>query len=311
MPEFDVLGLGMATIDIITVVPRLPSSNEVFEAENILIQGGGPVATALVALSKLGASAAYTGTVATDNWGEMILHEFQQYHVNTSGLHLTNCGSSPVSVILVEKNTGHRAILYKKSTLPVMPPEALTPEIIGSAKVLHLDGIHLQAAIRGAVLARQQGVLVSFDGGAGEKWDGIEELLPLVNILIVARQFAAHITGFDDPLTAGPELLQFGADEVVITDGINGCWYWDKYRCIFQPAFKVKVVDTTGAGDTFHGAYLYALLQGWKPKKRLAFASAVAAIKCTQIGGRSGIPDRQQAENFISGQHFGDNYEPD
>ncbi|PKO15480.1 MAG: carbohydrate kinase family protein [Chloroflexi bacterium HGW-Chloroflexi-10] len=305
MTEFDVLGLGMSTIDILTTVSHLPKSNEVYAAEEIHVQGGGPVATALVALSVLGANAAYSGTIAPDKWGEMILQEFSQYQINTREAHLTAFGSSPVSVILIEKDTGHRAILYKKSDLPELQPEYLTPKMIASAKILHLDGVHLQAAIHGAILARENNVPVSFDGGAGEIWDGIELLLPLVNILVVARQFATRVTGFEDPLLAGPELLKCGANEVVITDGEKGCWYWDKNLSLHQPAFKVNVIDTTGAGDTFHGAYLYGYLQGWDPQKRLKFASAVAAIKCTRIGGRSGIPDRQQTEKFINDHDFG------
>lgn len=303
MQSIDVLGLGMATIDILTTVPHLPKSNEVYEVAGMRIEGGGPVSTALVALSKLGGVAAYLGTVAADNWGEMILQEFDRYNVHTEHVKRGVEGESPVSVILIEKNTGQRAILYRKSSLPELEPADLSPALIASAKILHLDGVHLSAAIQGAHIARANHVLVSLDGGAGESWSGMDELLPLIDILVVARQFAARVTGLDDPASAGPELLKFGAAEVVITDGEKGCWYWDKSSFLHQPAFHVDVVDTTGAGDTFHGAYLFARLQGWQPQKRLVFASAVAALKCTHVGGRSGIPGRQETEKFIMDQY--------
>jgi sugar/nucleoside kinase (ribokinase family) len=214
-----------------------------------------------------------------------------------------------VAVILIEKDKGHRAILYKKSDLPELNPDTLTPDCIAQAKILHLDGVHMEAAIRAAQLAREHGVLVSFDGGAGEPWPGIERLLPLVDILVVARQFATQMTGLIDPVQAGPELLKWGAKEVIVTDGENGCWYWDKKINIFQPAYKVEVVDTTGAGDTFHGAYLYAFLQKLTPQQRLAFASAVAAINCTKIGGRVGLPTRSQTEIFMKNYQFGGSHE--
>lgn len=299
MSEFDVIGLGMATIDILTTVSHLPKSNEVFAAEDIRVQGGGPVATALVTASILGARTAYLGTIAPDDWGKSIVEEFDRYQVNMRYVQKTDDGDSPAAVILIEKNSGNRAILYKKSNLPELEPDNLTVDLISQTSILHLDGVHLEAAIRAATIARENNVLVSFDGGAGERWPGLEELLPLVQILVVARQFAANITGLDNPAQAGPELLKFGANEVVITDGENGCWYWDQTRTLFQPAYQVNVVDTTGAGDTFHGAYLYGHLQKWAPQQRLAFASAVAALKCTKIGGRSGIPDRHQTKEFM------------
>lgn len=304
MTDCDVLGLGMATIDILTMVPHLPGPNEAYAVDSIHIQGGGPVATALVAFNQLGGSSAYLGTVAPDHWGEMILNEFRQYGVSIEKVKRTATGSSPVSVILIEKDNGRRAILYRKSSLPELTPQDVSPTQIKGARILHLDGVHLPAAIHAAKIANEFTIPVSLDGGAGETWSGMNELLPLVNILVVARQFAARITGIGEPASAGPEMLKFGAAEVVITDGENGCWFFDRAVSLHQPAFHVQVVDTTGAGDTFHGAYLYAFLRGWEPARRLVFASAVAAIKCTQVGGRSGIPNLHEAETFIH-QHHG------
>jgi len=301
MTNFDVVGLGMATIDILTVVPRLPKSNEVYPIDSITVQGGGPVATALVALAKLGASTTYLGTVAPDNWGTQITQDFQHYGVDFQWAYRPATGTSSASVILVESGSGHRSILYQPGTAPEMPAAEIPPEVFANAKILHLDGFYLDAAVAAARLARSQDILVSLDGGAGENiWQGMDELLPLVNILVVARQFAQAITGESDPLAAGPALQTYGASQVVITDGENGCWYWDADQHLHQPAFKVEVVDTTGAGDTFHGAYLYAVLQDWKPARCLAFASATAALKCTQVGGRAGIPSLAQVLDFLN-----------
>jgi sugar/nucleoside kinase (ribokinase family) len=181
-------------------------------------------------------------------------------------------------------------------------PEDVPERLIASASALHLDGFFLPAAIQAARIARNNRVLVSFDGGAGARLAGIDELLPLVDLLVVARQFAFQASGRSDPTAAGPELLRkYRPREIVITDGEAGCWYWDEQTSLHQPAFPVQVIDTTGAGDTFHGAYVYACLQAhWTPAFRLKFASAVAALKCTRLGGRQGIPDLQQTREFLS-----------
>lgn len=299
MSPYDVVGIGMATVDVLTVVPRLPRPDEVYRVVRTDLQGGGPVATALVALARLGATAGYLGPVAPDPWGQFILDDFDRYGVDTSLIVRAESGTSMLSVILVEQATGSRAILYDLGHLPDLPLSDAWRAAIRGARVLHLDGGFLPLAIEAARVAREAGVLVSFDGGAGEPRPGIEALLELTDVLVVARKFAYNTTGVDDPLQAGPALRGFGASEVVITDGAAGCWLWEGEAFIHQPAFAVPVVDTTGAGDTFHGAYLYARLQGWPARRRLAFASATAALKCTQIGGRRGIPSLPDVLAFL------------
>jgi sulfofructose kinase len=297
-----VVGLGLATLDILTRTPRLPNSNDCFAIDQIEMQGGGPVATALVAISRLGGQCAYLGPGAPDDMGRQITAELERYGVDISHLTRRNQGVSSVSVILVEQSQGQRAILFQKGTAPELQPQEIPTQLVASASALHLDGFFVPAALQAAQIARQHGVLVSFDGGAGERLPGMDELLPMVDLLVVARQFAFQATDLSDLLAAGPALLKkYKPRQVVITDGENGCWYWDQQCRLHQPAFSVKVMDTTGAGDTFHGAYLYACLQAhWTPKFRLKFASAVAALKCTRLGGRQGIPDLQQTLAFLS-----------
>ena len=299
----NVVGLGVATLDILTRTPRLPTSNECFAIDQIDTQGGGPVATALVAVSRLGGQCAYLGPIAPDETGRLIVADLERYGVDVSHVARRSQGVSSVSVILVEQSSGNRAILFQKGSAPEMLPNEVPVDLVRSARALHLDGFCPQAALRAARIARENGVLVSFDGGAGERmWNGMDELLPWVDLLVVARRFAFQTTGLADPLAAGPALLrEYKPRQVAITDGENGCWYWDEATTIHQPAYSVEVVDTTGAGDTFHGAYLYACLQErWTPSFQLKFASAAAALKCTRLGGRRGIPDLQQTLDFLS-----------
>ena len=298
-----VVGLGLATLDILTRTPRLPNPNDCFAIDQIDMQGGGPVATALVAAARLGGQCAYLGSLAPDPPGQQIAAELEKYGIDMSYAVRRREGTSSASVILVEQNSGQRAILFQKSTAPDLRPDEVPLQLLRSTRALHLDGFYLPAAIHAARMARENGTLVSFDGGAGEGvWEGTDELLPLVDLMVVALLFAAGATGLADPQAAGQALLgKYGPRQVVVTDGENGCWYCDGETNLYQPAFHVDVVDTTGAGDTFHGAYLYACLQeAWTPASRLEFASAVAALKCTRLGGRTGIPDLPQTLEFLS-----------
>ncbi len=295
----DIIGLGFATVDVLARVPRLPQADEVFRLLGVSVQGGGPVATALVTVARLGGSAGYIGTVGGDDWGRFILADFERNKVDVSLTGVDTTGSSMLSIILVDAATGARSILYDPGRTAESTFSEAEAAAVRSARILHLDGWNLTAAIAAARAAREAGVLVSFDGGAGEAWREVNALLPLADVLVVARQFAHRFTGEDDITAAGQRLLHIGAREVVITDGANGCWYWDAASALRQPAYKVAVVDTTGAGDVYHGAYIYALLQGWEPAQRLRFASATAALKCTQPGGRLGIPTTAQVLDFL------------
>lgn len=301
----DIVGLGLATIDVMTLVPHLPRHDEVFQARRILLEGGGPVATALVTAARLGATTAYLGPIAPTTWGALTRAGLEAQGVDTSHAPDRARGEQPAAVILVDEPTGQRSILYERGEMEGLAPEEVPAGLVTSARALHLDGVHLDAACHAAGIARQAGVVVSFDGGAGIEWAGAPRLLPLVDLMVVARRFAEQHTSLADPLQAGPALLKaYGPRQVVITDGVRGSWCWSSEKGaaatpVHQPAFRVSVVDTTGAGDVYHGAHLYAYLQGWPVRRCLAFAAATAAIKCRELGGRAGIPTRQQVEIFL------------
>jgi sugar/nucleoside kinase (ribokinase family) len=300
LSQVDIVGLGMATVDIMTLVPRLPHRDEVYRARSILLEGGGPVATALVAAARLGASTAYLGPFAPTTWGQLARSGLEGEGVDTTRAPTRASGEQTVSVILVDRPTGQRSILYDSGEMQELSPAEVPADLIASARALHLDGVHLDAACHAAEIARKAGVVVSFDGGAGELWAGAGRLLPLVDLMVVARRFAEQHTGYADPLQAGPALLEtYRPRQVVITDGVRGCWIWEGIQHVHQPAFPTDVMDTTGAGDVFHGAYLYAFLQDWSSRRCLAFAAATAALKCRALGGRAGIPTRKQVDETL------------
>lgn len=297
-----IVGLGMVTIDVLAQVPHLPGPDEVFEVPLVEVHGGGPVASAMAAAARLGTASAVVGSVGDDAWGGWIVAGLADLGVDVTHLYRRAGEASPRAVVLVEGGTGRRSILYSTgSSLRLAVDEVPWDRLLG-ARALHLDGVHPAAALAAARAARAAGVTVSYDGGAGPFWPGLDDLLPLVDVLIVARDFARRYTGHEDVADAGPSLTRWGARHVVITDGARGAWSWVGGRARHQPAFTVDVVDTTGAGDAFHGGYLHAYLAGEEPDRCLRFASAVGALACTRLGGRAGLPDRGAVAAFLERQ---------
>ncbi len=301
MADFDVLGIGRPYFDQLLVVPHLPAPDEVLQVTHYEQQGGGPVPTALVTLARLGTSAAIWGTVGGDQQGEFVVGDFDRYGVNRDHLIVCPGTETAFSVILIEEATGARSILYHRGNTPSLDPSGIDAAIVARGRILHVSGSYQDAEIRAARLAKSLGMTVSFDGGAGLVRPGIGELVDLADILVVARAFAVGVTGLRDREACARSLLGRGPRTVVITDGVAGSWGWtDAGESYYQPAFQVDVADTTGAGDVYHGAFVYGVLQDWPLQRALRFASAVAALKCTRVGGRAGIPALKDAERFLA-----------
>ena len=180
-----------------------------------------------------------------------------------------------------------------------MPMDAgqVDPKFISSLKLLHLDGHNTEAAIRTAETAKANGVIVSLD--AGSILPGIDVLVGLSDICIASEFFAREYTGEANIEKAVEKLFMTGKRIAAVTMGEKGVVALTPDGLIKKDAFKVPVVDTTGAGDVFHGALAYAYIQGWDVDKCLDFAGATAAIKCTRLGGRTGIPERDEVINFL------------
>ncbi|MDF1523476.1 MAG: carbohydrate kinase family protein [Trueperaceae bacterium] len=294
-----IVGLGMVTIDVLAQVPHLPGPDEVFEIPLVEVHGGGPVASAMATAARLGTPSAVVGSVGDDVWGDWIVAGLKGVAVDTSYLYRRAGEASPRAVVLVEGGTGRRSIMYSTGDALRLAVDELPWDWLREARVIHLDGVHPAAALAAARAAREAGVTVSYDGGAGPFWPGLDDLLPLVDLLVVAKDFAARYTGRDDVADAARELARCGASHVVITDGTRGAWSWVDGGAWHQPAFAVDVVDTTGAGDAFHGGYLHAYLAGENAGHCLRFASAVGALACTRLGGRAGLPKRDEVEDFL------------
>lgn len=295
-----VIGLGQCSLDILGQLDSYPELDEKAELNALLVQGGGPVATALVTLSRLEVPVAMVGAVGDDRFGTQIRDGLMLEKVNCTHLVQSSGCSSQVAFIAVD-GQGHRNIFWHRGTASAVVPEGFTALLAGSARVLHLDGLHLDAAIAAARLARCRKVVTVLD--AGTLRPGLEELLPLIDHLVVSERFASQFIGRDDPQGAAAALAKFGAEAVTVTLGKAGSLSRGASGHVFhQPAFAVDVVDTTGCGDVYHGGYIYGLLQGWPLQETVRFAAACAALKARALGGRTAIPRLLEVENYLRTQ---------
>jgi sugar/nucleoside kinase (ribokinase family) len=289
---FDLLGLGMSVLDTIQVVGHFPVGAGVTRVLRSAIMGGGPVPTALCAASRLGAKAAILDRIGDDWRGERIREDYAKFGVDTTFLIGEPDRSTSLGTVLVRQSDGERHLLFEEGDFTPLTTAELPHDALAACRILHLNGRHWPACIDAARSVRERGRLVSFDGGA-HRFDAKHlELFPLVDILIVAADYASRLAGTtsrEDQLEA---LAQWGAEIVGITDGAAGSWFLTRDGQGFhQPAFPVdKVIDTTGCGDVFHGAFLFALLRGDPPRDASRLASATAAISAGGLGGRGRLP---------------------
>jgi sulfofructose kinase len=301
MTQFDVVGLGASVVDILQRIDHLPAKEQVQRSDEIAVQGGGPVATAMVTLARLGARVAMLDVVGDDHWGDYILQGFEQEGVSVAHVQrATGCESS-LAVVLVTRD-GARTIVFHPGTTPDLAPADVPSALVASARYLHINDRHRQACLYAVDRAKEAGVRVSFDGGAHAYSPETRQLVPLTDVCIVARDFAVQYTGLEDLQAAAGCLLEEGPDIVAVTDGVQGSWVVSRDVPLFhQPAYQMpSVVDTTGCGDSYHGAFLFGLLQEMDLRETAAFASAVAALNTQRLGGRAGLPTLEQVESFLS-----------
>ena len=304
----DVVGLGCACLDFLGIVPHLPDQDDQVWMSDSTQQGGGMVSTALVTLSRLGVSTAFAGKVGNDMAGRAVKEEFDLYGVDSAHLVVEPGASTPVSMILVDESTGQRTIMAGGTTVEMSPSEIPTG-MITAARYLHLDTTGRQAALAAAEIARGSGVPVVLDADSLSRPQDIEDLLRATDYLIASQVFAEALTGRSDPTESAKSLSHYGSSVTVVTLGEEGSYTLSDGRSFHTPAFPVEVVDTTGAGDVYHGAYIFGLLQEWSREKTAVFSSAVAALSCTRLGGRTGIPDLCCAMDFLRERgavHFND-----
>lgn len=286
--HFQVYGLGQCCLDYIGKVDTYPPPDIKCEVSEMVIQGGGPVATALVALARWGVSCAFTGVLGDDFFGAMIKASLEDEGIDTSGILVRKGFDSQFAFIVAEPGVGRRTIFWRRPTGPPPNFEEVNYNIIRRAKVFHTDGLFVEASLAACKAAQEAGVQVVVD--AGSLREGILDLARLSDYFLASDTFAKALVGEDRPLDACYELAELGARVVGVTLGPKGYVGLDGARIIERPAYPVEAVDTTGCGDVFHAGFIYGLIQGWDVDRSLDFAAWAAAMVSLKLGGRAGIP---------------------
>jgi len=289
LENIQVLALGQACVDYLGNLPAYPVEDSKAELENLHMRCGGPASTALVTLSRLGIGTSFLGAISDDVFGATILEKPKKENVDVSRVKVTRGFTSQFAFIAITKRTGNRTIFWHRGTVPHLKKRDVDLRGFPCARILHLDGLMIEASLEAAGQARALGMIVILD--AGTMRNGTKELLKLVDILIASETFARPLVRSNASHESTLHTLRdLGPRQVVITLGANGSIGLDSDDVVRQSAFSISAVDTTGAGDVYHGGYIYGVLQGWKMTQCMRFAAAAAAIKCGQIGAQSGIP---------------------
>jgi sulfofructose kinase len=294
---FDVIGLGVNALDLIGVVDGYPEPDTKMPLLEFDVQGGGVVATALVACARLGLRARYIGKFGTDFWSRVSLRSLAREGIDVR--HVLRAPGSPghVSLVVADRVSGTRTLFFRRPPAYAIRPEELDRAALTAGRLLHVDGIDAAAALQGVRWAREAGMRVTMDGE--RIVEGIEEVWPLVNLLVCNPRFVRATMGHAALEDGLREMADRGPSRVASTLAGEGAVGLEKGRWVRVPGFRVEIVDTNGAGDVFHGACAVGELRGWPLEWTLTFANAVAAMKCRFLGGRRGIPRLPEVMEFL------------
>lgn len=293
-----VVGVDYPCLDYIIETERLPKTNDEVDIRKESWQGGGMVPTALVALSRLGVRSGIIGVMGDDAYGAYCLADFKRHHVDTTMIVEDPGTTTDFCISVAERSTNGRSFLTRWGNCRRLRREDLSEAYIAQAEYLHLCMEMNEINVQAAKIAKQNGVKVVID--ADHYSERTEAHLDLIDVFIAGEKYYRAGGRDKEPEAYCKEILAKGPSIVVFTLGSNGCIGMDQNGFFEVDAFHLQpIVDTTGAGDVFHGAFIKGLLDGKSAKECALFASAVAAIKCLRLGGRAGIPDLETTERFL------------
>lgn len=287
-PLYDVVGVGLNATDTLLLVSHFPAYAGKAPYDEEILSPGGQVASAMVACARLGLAVKYIGAVGDDERGRIQMESLRGPGINLDHVQVRRGCPNQSAYIIVDRSTGERTVLWRRDNCLRIEPSEITPEQIACTRLLHIDGHDTPAVAHAAAIARAAGIPVTVD--VDVVYPGFDKVLPNTDYLIGSSEFPHAWTGESDPARALEAIQnEYGMRVAAMTLGAHGALVRHEGRLIYSPAFVVNCVDTTGAGDVFHGAFCYAVLQGMPMRQALDFSNAMAALNCAALGARGGL----------------------
>jgi sulfofructose kinase len=300
----DLLGVGLNATDTLLIVKEFPEYAGKVAFERELLSPGGQVATAVVTCAKLGFRASYIGTIGDDLRGEIQRESLQSTGVDVSGLIVREGCPNQTAYIVIDERTGERTVFWQRAKCLRLEPSDICEDDIRAARMLHLDGYDVEVATFAAQIARASGVPVSLD--VDTVYPGFDSVLRNVDYMIAGSSWPAKWTGKSDPFEALSAIhAEYEHRVTAMTLGSRGSLALYEGDWYYSAAFEVPCIDTTGAGDVFHGAFCCAMLEGMPMNAALDFSNAAAALNCTAIGARGHVPVLSEVEALLSDARSG------
>jgi sugar/nucleoside kinase (ribokinase family) len=301
--EFDAVGFGLNAVDYLIVVPEYPAFDSKVRLTEYTRSAGGQTATAMVALQRLGMRTAYAGTFGSDDAGSFGLQTLNDEGINLEYAKVVPDAGNQIAFIIIDGRSGERTIIWDRDGRLAYAKDEAPTTLATRGRVLHLDAHDPPACVQMAAAARAAGVIVSLD--VDNIYEGLPELLPLVDVLISSAEFPERLTGISDERNSLQEIKsRYGCAVVGMTKGPRGSLAYCDDHFIETQAFSVPGAcrDTTGAGDAFHAGVIYGMLSGEDLESSLKIANALAALKCSALGARTALPTAEALHDFIAAQ---------
>ncbi len=298
-PLFDLVGVGLNATDTLLLVSKYPEHGGKIAFEREIVSPGGQVASALATCGKLGLRTKYIGAVGDDERGRIQIASLREAGLNLDDVVIRAGCPNQSAYIVIDQSTGERTIFWHRPDCLAIDPAHITPDKITCARMLHVDGHDTPAVARAARIARDHGIPVSVD--VDNVYPGFDQVLACVDYLVGSTEFPERWTGERDPFRALERIQnEHGMRVAAMTLGRFGALALEDERFVYSPGFVVNCVDTTGAGDVFHGAFCYSVLKGATVRDALEFSNAMAALNCTRLGARGGIATADEARDLIA-----------
>ena len=293
----DVFGFGHCCMDYLALVDPFPEKGRKGDVAQSIVIGGGPVPTALLTLAKFGCRTGFSGKVGDDNDGRGVVEGLKAGGVDVSRMIIDPSAVTARAFIWVDPRDASRTVALDKTNISLPAADDLDEDMIASSRVFLCDGRAADACLKGMAAARKHGVLTVLDAGAVRH--RFQEMLGLTDFAVVSSDLADTLSPEASPAELARLLVGMGAGTAIVTVGENGALWSDGGAEGYAPGFSVEAVDTTGAGDVFHGAFIYGILNGWELERSIIFANAAAALSCRRLSGRLGIPQLSEVESLL------------